>query len=111
MAISISDKIVGDLLEENALNCTPEQFRAKTAIQKLAPMYEDTEYGDLWLAVLGMAIVDAVDYRPDTQNSFYAVDAFEYLSQDEIPACEVAGIDSRYVKRVLENTLEMQLGT
>lgn len=103
------EDLIEDLIEERGLDCTPAQFRAKTAIQKLAPMYEDSEHGDLWLAIIGLAIVDVADFKPGARNSFYAVDAWNYLSQDEIPACSVAGLDTAYVQRIISKTLRVAL--
>ena len=105
----ITEELIDDLIAERGLDCTPQQFRAKAAIQKLAPLYEDTEHGDLFLAIIGLAIVDVADFKPGTRNPFFAVDAHKYLSQAEIPACSAAGLDTDYVKRVVSSTLRIGL--
>jgi hypothetical protein len=108
--MSIDDQLIAELIEERDLDCSAEFFRAKTAIRKLAPMFPDDEYGDLWLSILGLAIVDVSEFAEGRRNSFFTVDAYKYLSQDEIPACELAGISSSYAKRVISSTIQVELG-
>ena len=104
-----TEALVDELIEERGLECTPAHFRAKTAIKKLALLYPDTDEGDLWLAVLGMAVVDASTWQLGTFNTYFAADAYNYLSGDSIHACEVAGVDSGYAQRIISNTLEVDL--
>lgn len=104
------DELIDDLIEDGGMNCTPQQFRAKAALQKIAPYFEDSEYGDLWLAMLGLAVIDVCTYEPGTCNSYFTVDAYEYLSQDIIPACAVAGVDSDFVRRIIKTTVGVELG-
>lgn len=105
-----ADDLVKSLLADTDIVCSPQEFRARSAIKKLEPMYEDSAEGNLWLAVMALAIMDVSTFAPNTRNSYFAVDAYDYLSQEIIPAAEVAGIDSDYAKRVISETLQVRLG-
>lgn len=79
----------------------PEVGRLQRITWTLSSMFPDGPEGRLWREVFMQAVSDAMEYVPGQLNTFYATDAYWYLSQREIQACEVCGIDSDFARRVL----------
>ena len=102
-----TDVFIEELINETELKCTAEQFRARAALQKLAAAFPDTSEGRLWLAVVGMAVLDTLlPTGTDGRKDYQAITAERYLDTPVIPACEISGVDSAYVRRIINETLE-----
>lgn len=99
------DGLVDTLIADSGYACTPRQFKARAALERLRTFYENAPTWNLWFAVLAMAVLDLTEYEPGTANSFYAVDAYRFFREPEIWPCAIAGIDSDYVRRILTETL------
>jgi hypothetical protein len=80
------------------------RYRLRSLRHHLEDFFPDSPEGDLWLAVLMQAADDASDYVPGRMNSFFAADAYEYLTGEVIPACELCGVNTAFARRVLIET-------
>lgn len=73
----------------------------KAARWKLGKVFPDTREAALWLEVILQCVEDAALFVKGEINAFHVAEAYSYLRQKEIFACDVCGVDSDYVRRVL----------
>lgn len=78
------------------------RFKLKRFRWLISGMFPETSEGDLWQAVIAQAVEDAASYKEGQLNDYHAVEAKEYLQQPVIPACAICGVDSNFLRRIIQ---------
>lgn len=83
------------------LEVSTNTVRMKAARWKLGKVFPDTREAALWIEVILQCVEDASSFVYGKINSFHVAEAHSYLRQKDIYACDVCGVESDYVRRVL----------